>query len=172
MSTSGSISGFFQKSKSSVHNRFVPSTLSSAEIKPVALGYRDLAEQAVKRQPGLSPLEKNLTREKSYEAIAGEKQGADMRTRSYGAQKGLQGAAVLDQLGRNDQAAMQAQRDAAVQSILAEHTIRESDLVRQASIAAGFLWPAEQARAAGQILSSNTKGTAWGVEAGYGAKAT
>lgn len=159
-SISGSISRHKQKSKI---NR-VPSALTREEVRPVALGYRDLAEQTVKRTPGLSPQEVNTTREQAFKAVGGAKEGADMRARSAAARHGLSGGMLSNAMARNEQAAMEQMREAAVQVQLAEHAIRESDLVRQAAIAAQFLWPAEQARGAGQIQSTTTTGKQWSVE--------
>lgn len=164
MSVGAGITAGLSRSKSKSKINRVPSALTREEVRPVALKYRDLAEQVAGRTPGLTAQEVNTTREQAYKGITGAKQGADMRARATTARYGLTAGMLGNAMARNEQAAMEQMREAAIEVQLAEHAIRESDLVRQAAIAAQFLWPAEQARGAGQVQSSTTTGKSWSVE--------
>ena len=164
-----SASGTVSKARSTTKIKRVPSTLSSGDIRSTGLKYRDLAEGYLGSAPGLTSEESGLYRQQSAETIAGSGRGAKMRASSLTARKGYRGAVEQDAQARVDQQEMEQVRKSEIQLRLAEHTLRESDVVRRAAVGAGFMWPAEQARAAGQVsgttrksLSGSHSGTASG----------
>lgn len=163
-------SAFFSKSDERKRIQRVPATLSSKDIKPVGLGYRDLVLNYLKSTPGLSGEQKGLYRRKAAEVVAGGARGAQLRGKASARRYGYRGQLEQNIQDRIRQDELQQAREASIQLSLAEHTIREDDIVRRAALASGFMWPAEQARGAGQVSGVDTSGKAWGgeVSGGYG----
>lgn len=123
----------------------VKSVLGRDEVRPVALAHRDATLDYIKSKPGLTDQEKNLQRERTEEGIQGAKRGYLSRVKSTIAQRGYRGGMELDAEYRAEELAARERRQANIDMILAEHTLRESDIVRRAAVGANFVWPADAA---------------------------
>ena len=161
MSIGAKISG---KKKTKTITR-VPATLKSGDIRPVAIRYRDLAQKFLESEPGITEREKGLYKREAAETIAGTGKGERLRGASRARRYGYRGALEEDIFARIRQDEMREQRMASIQLSLAEHAIREDDIVRRAAVAAQFVWPAEAARGAGQV--SKIEGQEIGATVSY-----
>jgi len=146
----------------------VPSTLSSEDIRPTAVAYRDTAEKYIKSEPGLTATEKTTYKAQAAETIAGAATGARQRAASTARKYGARGQMEQDFKDRIRQDEFKQQREANVQLSMAEHTLREDDITKRMAAAAGFVWPAENARGAGQISEISTRSKSLTGEAAWG----
>lgn len=129
----------------------VPSIVPDWQTKKIAGEYGDVVSNYLKSKPGLSGMDINRMMEAAGRRGSAGLRGAQMRTKSFLAQRGIRGTQAATALAYNEQAKMEADYDARINLLLNEHAIRESDIARRAAVGAGYLWPAEQARGAGSV---------------------
>lgn len=148
----------------------VPATLSSGDLRPTAKKYQGVVNDYLDSAPGLKNHEVEQGMQKVRRDTAAGTRGSMMKTQAYMSKGGIRGAGAAGVMNRMDENRKAANYQSRVGMFLQEHAIKESDIARRAAVGAGFLWPAEQARGAGQ-MSGTVSGAGKGEMLGAGISA-